>query len=115
LAIASTPVSAEHPDANARSSSSAPTVSAAAGKWWSTATAGCDRSSPPMITAAIAAMNATVGAMNSRADSATPHRLAAVIAASTSRQISTRSGYREGNAEVSASTPADTPTAAFST
>ena len=44
------------------------------------------------MTAAIATMKMTVGTMNSRAESATPHRLAAVIRPSTTRQITTRSG-----------------------
>ena len=52
--------------------------------------------------------------MKSRADSATPHRFAPVISASTARQSHTRAPYRAGYAAVSASTPADTPTAAFS-
>jgi hypothetical protein len=45
-----------------------------------------------MMTAAIATTKMIVGTMNSRADSATPHRLAAVIRASTTRQSTTRSG-----------------------
>ena len=67
------------------------------------------------MTTAMARMNTSVGTMNSRADSATPHMLAAVITASTPRQSQTRSPYRLGKADVNASTPADTPTAAFST
>ena len=65
------------------------------------------------MTTAIAAMNATVGAMNRRADSATPHRLAAVIRASAARHSQTRPPYRLGNAEVTASIPAEMPTAAL--
>jgi len=38
-----------------------------------------------------------------------------VIRASTIRQIGTVALYSEGNAEVSAATPAETPTAALST
>ena len=115
LAIASTPVSAAQPEAKARSRRSRPMVSVADGTWWDGATAGCDRIRPPMMTAKIATMKMTVGAMNSRAESAAPHRLAAVMRARMTRQISTRPPYSDGNAETSASTPADTPTAAFST
>ena len=79
---------------------------------WSETT-GWDRTSPPTITIAMATMNATVGTMNTRADSATPHRLTAVIRASTPRHSQTRSPYRPGNADLRAATPADTPTAAF--
>ena len=113
LAIASTPVSAEHPDANAFKISSTPTVSVTDGIACDSATSGCDRTRPPMITTAIAAMNASVGTMKMRADSTTPHMFDAVIRASTSRQSHTRAPYSAGNAAVSASTPADTPTAAF--
>ncbi len=44
-----------------------------------------------MMTAKIPAMNKMVGAMNNRADSATPHRFAAVITPSTARHSHTRS------------------------
>ena len=90
LAIASTPVSAEQPDANAFRISSTPTVSVTLGSSCTGGTAGWDRISPEMMTTAMAAMNATVGTMNSRADSATPHRLAAVISASAPRHSQTR-------------------------
>ena len=114
FAIASTPVSADEPEANALSSSSSPTEATddtcPCGKG-----SGWVRSRPPMMTAKIPAMNKMVGAINSRADSATPHRFAAVIAPRTARHSQTRSGYRFRNADVSASTPADTPTAALST
>ena len=49
-----------------------------------------------MITAKIETMNASVGTMKSRADSATPHRLAPVISASTARQSHTRAPYSAG-------------------
>jgi hypothetical protein len=62
-----------------------------------------------------AAMNATVGMMNRRAASATPRKLAPVIRASAARQSQIRAPYRSGKAEVRASTPAETPTAALST
>ncbi len=115
MAIASTPVSAEQPDANAFRTSSTPTVSVACGSVCDSGTAGCARNSPTMITRKIATMNAIVGTMKIRAASAIPHMFAAVIRASTARQSQTRAPYSAGNAAVSASTPADTPTAAFST
>ena len=115
LAIASTPVSAEQPDAKDLSTSSTPTVSVACGMVRGIGTAGWARSRPTPITRKIAAMNAMVGTMKIRADSATPHRFTAVIRASTARQSQTRAPYSAGNAAVSASTPAETPTAAFST
>ena len=113
MAIASTPVSAEQPDANAFRISITPTASAVAGRLCAGATAGWDRTSPPMMTAAIATMNRMVGTMKRRADSATPHRFAAVIRASAPRHSQTRAPYRAGNAEVTASIPAETPTAAL--
>ena len=113
LAIASTPVSAEQPDANDLSRSSSPIVAVVDGRLVCTGTTGWDRIRTPPMTAKIPTMKTTVGTMNSRAESAAPHRLAAVIAASTTRQMITRSGYSDGYAETSASTPADTPTAAF--
>jgi hypothetical protein len=42
-----------------------------------------------MITAAIAAMNATVGTVKTRADSETPHRFRPVMMASAARQSQT--------------------------
>ncbi len=54
------------------------------------------------MTAKIATMNRTVGTMNSRADSATPHRLAAVISAEHAQadpdpvRIQARERRREG-------------------
>ena len=90
LAIASTPVSAEQPEANAFSSSSSPTAAVACDRCSpEITTSGLDRSSPPTITMAIDTMNATVGPMNTRADSATPHRLTPVIRASTPRHSQT--------------------------
>jgi hypothetical protein len=90
-------------------------VSVACGIAVDKATAGCARVSPTTITRKTATMNAIVGTMKIRAASAIPHIFAAVIRASTARHIQTRAPYSEGNAAVSASTPADTPTAAFST
>ena len=96
LAIASTPVSAEQPEANARSSSSTPTDSATCGRCDGGATTRLARIRPPMITAAIAAMKASVGAMNSRADSPTPHRLTAGDQGQHDRQIGTGGAVQTG-------------------
>ncbi len=89
LAIASTPVRAEQPEANARSSSSTPTASAVCGKCEAGATTGWERIRPATMIAAIAAMKASVGTMNKRADSPTPQRFTAVMSTSTTRQIGT--------------------------
>jgi len=115
FAIASTPVSAEQPDAKAFRIRSVPIVSVAGGSACGSGTAGCGRTKPTTITRNIAMMKAIVGTANTRADSATPHMFTPVISASTSRHSHTRAPYRAGNAAVSASTPADTPTAALRT
>jgi hypothetical protein len=115
LAIASTPVSAEHPDANAFRISSTPTASVAPASWWLMATAGLERNRPITMIATMAAMNATVGTVNTLADSVTPHKFSPVISASTPRHSQVDASYRDGNGAVIASMPADTPTAAFST
>src|SRR6516225_9118821 len=85
LAIASTPVSAEQPEANARRISRAPTVSVAGPRWWPSGTAGWVRNRPPRITAAMATMNSSVGTVKTLADSETPHRFSPVIRASAAR------------------------------
>ncbi len=113
LAIASTPVSAEQPDANAFRISSTPTVWVAAATLWTGGTTGWERIRPTMMTAAMATMNATVGAMNSRAESATPQRFAPVMKARAARHSQTRAAYRPGKADVRASMPAEIPTAAL--
>ena len=115
LAIASTPVRAEQPEANALSISNAPTVSVAGASVRVSGAAGCDLTSPAMITITMAAMNSSVGSAKTFADSETPHRFTAVISASAARHSHTLAPYSDGNAAVRASMPADTPTAAFST
>src|SRR6516162_5007896 len=72
LAMASTPVSAEQPEANARRMSRTPTASVAGARWWPSGTAGWVRTRPPRITAAMATMNSSVGTVKTLADSATP-------------------------------------------
>ena len=71
-------------------------MSVTCGRLWSRGTTGWLRARPMTITAKIETMNASVGTMNSRADSATPHRLAPVISASTARQSQTRAPYSAG-------------------
>ena len=115
LAMASTPVSAEHPDAKARSSNSRLTAVTVCGRCWTGATAGVERTSPATMTAPMAMMNRSVGMMNARAASATPHMLTPVMMPSTARHSHTLPPYSAGNADVRAATPADTPTAALST
>jgi len=89
LAIASTPVSAEQPEANALSTSRIPTASVEAPKWVSSGTAGCARNRPPRITATMATMNASVGTVKTLADSETPHRFRPVMMASVPRHSQT--------------------------
>ena len=75
FAMASTPVSAEQPEANALSSSSRPTASTVEGRWPTGGTSGWERSRPLTMTMAMARMNRIVGTMNTRADSATPDQV----------------------------------------
>ena len=90
MAIASTPVKAEHPDAKALRISSVPTVSVTGGSECVSVTAGCERTSPVMITTAMDTMNASVGIAKTRADSARPQRFTPVMRASVARQSHTR-------------------------
>ena len=113
LAIASTPVSAEQPEANALSSSRMPTASVAGRQ----VVRGRDGRVRPEQAAddhgAMATMNSTVGTMNSRADSATPHMFAAGDHRQDAQAEPDPVGVQGGEGRASASTPADTPTAAF--
>lgn len=115
--MASTPVSAAQPLANAFSSSSAPTACTTgpvAGDAW-VSTTGSSRSSPTTMTVRIEPTKTTVGRMNARALCAMPRRFTAVTNANTTRHSCTVYGSRAGNAEVSAATPAAIDTATLST
>ena len=68
-----------------------------------------------MMTPKIAARNATIGSMRTRALSAMPHRLTAVIRTRPVRQIASRWGASEGNAEARLAAPAARLTATVST
>ena len=91
MAIASTPVRALQPAANACSTSSTPTVSMAR-----VATTGAPAGlevgasgwiNPTAVTTRMAAMKASVGSRKARAPSARPRRLRKVITATMARQI----------------------------
>jgi len=118
--MASTPVRAAQPDANAFSRSSAPTdvaLSARTEAWPEAVTVltGAERSRPAPIRAKTEPTNTAVGTMNTFADSTIPRRLTPVITTRTARHSHSRCPYREGNAEVRAATPAVTATATFRT
>ena len=91
LEIASTPVTAEHPDANAFSSNRIPTVSVA---WNCSAcrscATGCERSAATTIVARTLTMNTTVGTISALADSAIPNMFTAVRITSPTRHTSSR-------------------------
>lgn len=103
MAIASTPVSATHPLANAASTSSAPT-DAVSSTWLGGGSGanGSPRSRPMTTTAPTSSTNTTAGNANSRPPVSTPHRFTAVTTTRASRQSSTVHGNSAGNAEVSA-------------
>src|SRR3954454_2675011 len=119
LAIASTPVSAVEPEANARSTTNAVTAPAPP-------TIGCgetacghvpsaQRANPTPISAKIDATNAYVGIAKRIPASLTPRRFANAIR-TTKKSDSVSSWPRsDDTAEVSASTPAATDTATVST
>lgn len=116
LAMASTPVSAAQPLANAASSNRMPTVcgvttTSGAGSGAS----GSPRHSPTTISTTSAATNTSAGSANSFPPATTPRRLTVVTITSTTRHSGTVHGSSTGNAEVSAATPAATDTATLST
>jgi hypothetical protein len=120
LEIASTPVSAVQPEANARSARmvSARPVSpirsgrtcqcadSASGAWPSTASPR-----PTAIMTMMPAMNAYVGTANARPDSFTPRRFIAISTATKKMLMPTRYALNWGTAEMMLSTPAATETA----
>ena len=89
--IASTPVTAEQPEANALSSSSTPTVAVTGKRSGEPITAtGCERKGPTTITAKTLRMNTSVGSNRKRADSAMPNMLSAVSSSRPIRQTASR-------------------------
>ncbi|CAM5408241.1 hypothetical protein STANM309S_06377 [Streptomyces tanashiensis] len=96
LAIASTPVNAEQPEANAFSRSKAPTVVALSARTEACPSeaaveTGASRNSPTAIMTRIAPTKTAVGTMNARAESTIPRRFTAVMSTRTPRQITSRS------------------------
>jgi hypothetical protein len=89
--MASIPVSAEQPAAKAFRITIAPSASVMwIGCAVPTTAAGCGRSRPTTMTPKIADRNATIGSIRTRALSAMPHRLTAVIKTSPARHIASR-------------------------
>jgi len=91
LAIASIPVSAEQPAAKAFRIRITPTASLTrTGCVVPTIAAGCERTRPMTMTPKIAARKTTMGSMRTRALSAMPLRLTAVITIRPARHIASR-------------------------
>ncbi len=95
LATASTPVRAEHPAANALSSSSAPTEVALSARTEAcpvadTVEAGASRNRPTATTVRIDPTKTAVGRMKAFAESTMPRRLTAVTSTSTPRHSQSR-------------------------
>ncbi len=117
-ATASTPVSAEAPDENARSIRNSVTVVAGwMGRWAVSATWHPDRhwKNPARIVPATIATKPYVGTAKRAPASLTPRRFAAVTSMTSRDAIRTRWSFREGAAEVIATVPAVTDTATVST
>ena len=117
-ATASTPVSAEAPEENARSSRNSVTVATGSmGRLAVSATWHSDRhcQSPVRIVPATITTKPYVGIAKKAPASFTPRRFAAVTNATSSDAIRTLCSSREGAAEVIATVPAVTDTATVST
>src|SRR6476660_640642 len=119
FAIASTPVRAVEPEANASSTTNVVTAP-------TPAVSGCDTVAcgqpvvahfvaPTPISAKIDATNVYVGSANTRPASLTPRRLAIEIRTTKRRESDSTWLLSDGTADVSASTPAATETATVST
>src|SRR3954468_22666510 len=115
--IASTPVMAAPPEANAWSSRKIPTeLATPIGTWsagigaWARPPVAALYTPTPIITKMLT-RNAYVGTANMRPDSRTPRRLPHAMITMKPSAIGTRYGRRSPNAEYSAATPADTETA----
>ena len=114
--MASIPVSAEQPAAKAFRTRITPIASLMrTGCGVPTTAAGCERIRPTMMTPKIPARNATIGSMRTRALSAMPHKLTAVIKTRPVRHIASRWWASEGNAEARLAAPAARLTATVST
>src|SRR5581483_1095260 len=106
--IASVPVMAEHPSANARNSRIAkakPIGGAVGGTGGATGGWPTERITPAMINANIMKMNAYVGRRNAAPDSRTPRKLTTIRRSVASTQSSTRRPPITGYVEMMASIP----------
>jgi hypothetical protein len=110
--IASMPVTAALPRANAPSRKKIVTSCVARGKWWVTGSSpkARYRTRPTTIVDPTSRRNAYVGIANSTPDSRTPRRFMSVMNAMTTRAIATREPYSPGANETMAATPAATLT-----
>jgi len=116
LEMASTPVTAEHPDANAFRSNRTPTVSVAGNSIGVPMCAtGCDRSAPTRIVARMLTMNTTVGSISALADSAIPNMFTVVRITSPTSVTSSRWLASPGNTLPRLAAPAARLTATVST
>lgn len=125
LLTASTPVSAVHPEANARSATatraSPPSACPAAGSTTNPADSATGvspattRASPTAIMRKATTTNPYVGTANARPDSRTPRRFATVSNATSPSDIGRADPASAGTAEVRLETPAATDTATVST
>jgi len=122
LEIASTPVIAVLPDANAcRATNSGtpasrpapPVEPTIAGALWRDPVAS--RTTPITIMVRIVAMKTYVGTEKKRPDSRTPRRLPNAMRMMNTTAISTRHGAVEGMSATTAATPAETETATVRT
>src|SRR5262245_28083063 len=113
--LASTPVSAEAPEAKACSRTKMPTAPAPAAIGSGACTVGhspvAQRPTPVPTITNIAATKAYVGRAKSTPDSRTPRRLTIVMIAMKARERVTSCPASDGAADVRASTPAATETA----
>ena len=116
LEIASIPVTAEQPAANALSSSRIPSVSVAGNVSLVPIIAtGWDRSAPTTIVAKMLIRNRKVGATSSRADSWIPNMFTTVSIRSPAMLTNSRWCERPGNTLPRLAAPADRLTATVST
>jgi hypothetical protein len=115
--MASTPVSALQPAANAIKMSSTPTAATAVGTatWICAPATGRERNNPATMTTEIPTMNTAVGNSTAGALVANPRRLSAVSTASPPREMGRLSGASPGKADTKAATPAAIDTATVST
>jgi hypothetical protein len=113
--MASMPVRAAQPLANAARISSTPTEAVRFGAGGGSGCSGWPRNSPTTTTTDSARTNTAAGTANTRPPASTPRRLMPTTTASAARHSSRVQGSSAGKADVSAATPAATETATLST